>query len=238
MDIFISYSRVDKVKVFSIVNNIKQNTGLDFWIDLDGIESGDAFEHKIINAINNCEVVLFMMSKKSVSPYIDEVTGKPDYERQTWTEKEIKYAISKKKRVVLISIDGTTATECDWLAFNCSGLDMIDYRNADQQQKLVDNLMHWVKGEDANGNRIIYQEEKPDNHILLCILSSICCCAPIGIYSIVLSGKVDYLYRKGDFTGSREMSKKAKKWAIISLCIGYLILSIFIGIYLAALSTE
>ena len=39
--IFVSYKRQDKDIVYPIVEEIKQNTGIDCWIDLEGIESGD-----------------------------------------------------------------------------------------------------------------------------------------------------------------------------------------------------
>ena len=35
--IFVSYKRQDKDIVYPIVEEIKQNTGIDCWIDLEGI---------------------------------------------------------------------------------------------------------------------------------------------------------------------------------------------------------
>lgn len=43
--IFISYKRVDKDKVFPIVEEIKQKKGVDCWIDLEGIESDVLLPH-------------------------------------------------------------------------------------------------------------------------------------------------------------------------------------------------
>ena len=60
--IFISYKRVDKVRVFAIKDGIEKATGEKCWIDLDGIESDAQFADVIISAINRCEVFLFMYS--------------------------------------------------------------------------------------------------------------------------------------------------------------------------------
>lgn len=56
--IFISYSRKDKVIVNKVVTVIKQ-AGFTVWIDTSGIESGEQFKHKIVNAIEQCDVLLF-----------------------------------------------------------------------------------------------------------------------------------------------------------------------------------
>lgn len=51
-DIFISYKRNDKEKVFPIKDFIERNTGMKCWIDMDGIESDAQFADVIIKAIN------------------------------------------------------------------------------------------------------------------------------------------------------------------------------------------
>lgn len=138
--IFISYKRQDKNKVFPIVEEIKKKTGLDCWIDLEGIESGDQFQNVIIDAIDNAEIVVFMLSKNFIAPYKDEKTGKVNLKKQTFPEKEVMYALRHDKRLVPISIDGTTIFDCKWLEFNCSCLDCIDWYDRDQRVKLFHDL--------------------------------------------------------------------------------------------------
>lgn len=143
--IFISYKRIDKKKVLPIVEEIKKKTGVNCWIDLEGIESGDQFERVIIRAIKECEILVFMMTRNSIAPYIDPKTGQPDYDKPSWTEKEVKYALEQKKRVIPISIDGTMVSDCDWLAFNFLGTDCIVYNNKEQKEKLFRNITKWLK---------------------------------------------------------------------------------------------
>ena len=63
--IFISYSRQDIAIVRNIKEEIEQTTGEKCWMDLDGIESGRRFTKVIIEAIESCEIFLFMRSAQS-----------------------------------------------------------------------------------------------------------------------------------------------------------------------------
>jgi len=142
--IFISYKRSDLAIVSSIKDEIKQVTGIDPWLDLDGIECGEVFEHKIMKAIRECDIVLFMMSKNSIAPYIDPDTGKEAESVQSWTEKEVKVAQTLKKRIVPISLDGTKIQDADWTLMTLVGVDTIDYKNLEQKKKFFKNMSNWL----------------------------------------------------------------------------------------------
>ena len=159
--IFISYKRVDKEIVYPIVEEIKHKTGVDCWIDLEGIESGDQFQNVIIDAIDNSDIVIFMLSKNFIAPYRDEITGKIDLKKQTFPEKEVMYALRHNKRLIPISIDGTTVYDCKWLEFNCSGLDCINWKEENQRDKFLNNLINFetrqifIIGEISSGKTTI-----------------------------------------------------------------------------------
>jgi len=76
----------------------------------------------------------------------------------------------------------------------------------------------------------------PENYLVWAILSTVLCCMPLGIVSIIYSTKVNSAYTAGDYTGAEKASKDAKKWAIWSaivagvLWILYLIVIIIIGV--------
>jgi len=55
-----------------------------------------------------------------------------------------------------------------------------------------------------------------DNHLIWAILSTLFCCLPAGIVSIVYSSKVNSLLLAGDIEGARRASKNAATWAIVS----------------------
>ena len=63
--IFVSYKRVDKNKVFPIVEKIESELGCKCWVDIDGIESSVQFASVICSAIDKSDVVLFMHSSSS-----------------------------------------------------------------------------------------------------------------------------------------------------------------------------
>ena len=158
--IFISYKRLDKDKVFPIVDQIRKETGIDCWIDLEGIESGDQFQNVIIDAIDNADIFVFMLSHNFIAPYRDERTGKIDLRKQTFPEKEVMYALRHGKRMVPASIDGTMVYDCKWLDFNCSGLDSIDWNDESQRSKLMRDLRQWavkpaVPGSSLNGTPVL-----------------------------------------------------------------------------------
>lgn len=54
------------------------------------------------------------------------------------------------------------------------------------------------------------------NHLVWAILSTLFCCPPAGIVSIVFAAQVNGKLAAGDIAGAQESSAKAKKWAIWS----------------------
>lgn len=64
---------------------------------------------------------------------------------------------------------------------------------------------------------------KPDNNMVWAILSTVLCCNPIGIVSIVYASKVDGLYNSGDYAGAQSAAKNAMTWAIVTMISGLVI---------------
>lgn len=60
--------------------------------------------------------------------------------------------------------------------------------------------------------------QKPDTYLVWAILSTILCCLPFGVVSIVYAAKVDSLYFAERYVEANEASNKAKNWAIASIC--------------------
>lgn len=152
--IFISYKRAEKDIVFPIVKQLEEQTGIQCWIDYTGIEGGDHFQNFIINAIDESDIVIAMLSKKYIEPYKDEKTGEIKLDKQTYPEKEVMYAYNHDKRVVPVSIDGTTIKDCKWLDFNFSGIDYCDFSVDTDRKKLFQNLNSWI--DNKLGHKIDY----------------------------------------------------------------------------------
>ncbi len=144
--IFISYKRSDRKKVFDLKAEIEANTGEKCWIDLDGIESDAQFKNVIINAIKDCEVVLFMYSKAH-----SQIT---DFEKD-WTVRELNFAASKNKRIVFVNIDGTQLT--DEFSFDYGLKQQVDGQSAEAIGRLIADLKKWLKPMVHDGNKVIEQ---------------------------------------------------------------------------------
>ena len=129
--VFISYSRKDIEKARAIKAEIEKHTSCQCWMDMEGIESGDQFEDVIIKALNKCKFIVFVLSANSM--------------RSVYAQKEVKYAYGKKKKLIPVQIDDAELT--DWFLFNFSGIDIIDYKQTDQKNKLFNNLKAWSSGD-------------------------------------------------------------------------------------------
>ncbi|MCI9074566.1 MAG: zinc-ribbon domain-containing protein [Dorea sp.] len=67
------------------------------------------------------------------------------------------------------------------------------------------------------------QPVKPINgtpYLIFSILSTICCCLPLGIVSIIFASKIDSLQRIGDYAGAENAAKKAKIFMIVGAVLG------------------
>ncbi len=62
----------------------------------------------------------------------------------------------------------------------------------------------------------------PPNYLVWSILTTILCCLPFGIVSIVYAAQVNSKWVAGDYEGARLSSKNARLWAIIALSVGLL----------------
>ncbi len=60
----------------------------------------------------------------------------------------------------------------------------------------------------------------PDNHLVAAILTTLFCCLPLGIVSIVKSSQVNQKWQSGDYQGAMEASEEAKTWWKRSLIFG------------------
>jgi TPR repeat protein len=127
-DIFVSYSRQDSDEVNPMVSRIKEAIPwINIWFDITGIESGDEFEDKIIDAIDNSEIVLFALSNHSL--------------KSEWAKREVTYAKNEQKRVIPILLKEARLT--GWFSFKYGSTDCISIGNDLQWNKLIKNLSEW-----------------------------------------------------------------------------------------------
>lgn len=66
------------------------------------------------------------------------------------------------------------------------------------------------------------------NHMVWAILTTLFCCLPLGIVSIVYAAQVDGRRAMGDIAGALDASDKARFWAILSAAIAIVPLSLYL----------
>jgi predicted secreted protein len=70
------------------------------------------------------------------------------------------------------------------------------------------------------------------NNLVWAILSTLFCCLPLGIVSIIHAAKVNSLLAAGDIAGARDASEKAKKWAIWSALAAVIMMVLYIVFFM------
>lgn len=75
-------------------------------------------------------------------------------------------------------------------------------------------------------------QSPPPNYLAWAIITTILCCLPFGIVSIIYAAQVNSKWATGDYAGAQQSSKNAKIWAWVSFGVG-----ISVGIVYAILIT-
>ena len=158
-EVFISYSRKDFEKVKAVKEEIDRLVGIDCWMDLNGIESGDWFKKVIISAINRHNTLLFMLTSNSMN--------------SRFAMKELGFAASNGKRIVLVDLEHTQLN--DEFLFDYSDKDNVNWNDPLQHEKLVNNLRTWfpvnstIKEEQFKYPTFFSKEETPTINVLFLV---------------------------------------------------------------------
>lgn len=127
--IFISYSRRDIEQIRRIRDEVESATGARCWMDLRAIESGaKRFTKDIIDGINNCDVLLFMLTEHS--------------QCSEFALRELDFADKKGKHVVIINVNDCAMT--DEFQFLYGLTDTISWTDVPQREKLLRDLKRWI----------------------------------------------------------------------------------------------
>lgn len=73
--------------------------------------------------------------------------------------------------------------------------------------------------------------KRPANYLAISIISTILCCLPAGIVSIVYAAKVNSLYDDEHYDQAETASKNAKTWTIVSVSVALVGWIIYVAIF-------
>lgn len=68
------------------------------------------------------------------------------------------------------------------------------------------------------------------NYLVESILCLLCCFWPCAIPAIISASQVNTKLSQGDYQGAVEASENAKKWCLISMCVGLICVPIAVGL--------
>lgn len=161
-DVFISYSHRDYKdandrpipgNIISTLKVFLESKGYSYWIDENGICSGDEFTTEIIDNILNSKVVLFVSTENS--------------NKAKWTAREIAFASVNGKRIIPFRYDNSPFNKN--VQFFLSTVDFIDYRrNPQQAMEKLGNALANILGHrtevptpnpEGTGNEVPFMEE-------------------------------------------------------------------------------
>lgn len=123
-DIFFCYSRQDASIVRQAQYFLSQ-AGYRCWIDMDELAAGCEFANAITEAVEKSKSILFFSS---------EISNK-----SPWVQKELQYAISLKKKILVIQLD-ENASNSEWVNFvlGQNAWFTSDIRQRENLEKLLD----------------------------------------------------------------------------------------------------
>ena len=150
-DVFISYSRKDFVdekgevkedNAISLVRNTFDQANISYWLDEEGIYSGDEYMEKLADAIAESSILLFVSSKNS--------------NESEWTAGEVGTAHLYKKKIIPFRLDDSPYSRR--IIVKIASLDYIDYYQ--NHEKAMSELVKAVNVYKDELERLRLEEEK------------------------------------------------------------------------------
>lgn len=96
-----------------------------------------------------------------------------------------------------------------------------DINKPKQENRYHENVQH-VHGNTSSPGA------KPDNYLVFAIITTVLCCLPLGIVSIIHSTKVDNLWNSGRHAEAKAASNQAKQFAIYAAIAGVVVGGIYL----------
>ena len=124
--VFISYSRKDEETVTNI-KAILDEHGIPYWIDKEGIFSGENYKEVIVDAIEVAKVIIFVSSANS-NASINVI-------------RELGYAVLQRKTIIPVLIDDAPFAKS--IRLDIADIDQIEYGDAElAKEKLIASLAY------------------------------------------------------------------------------------------------
>ena len=77
---------------------------------------------------------------------------------------------------------------------------------------------------------------KPNNYLVWAILSTILCCLPFGIVSIIFASKVDNYWNAGNYYEAEQASRKARNWMLAAVITSLVFIILYVVLIVVGVS--
>ena len=118
-DVFVSYSSEDRARVHALIAELRSK-GISVWVDQGGIDGAAIWGEEIVNAIDNCTVLMLMISSSSIASQN--------------VMREVMLVVEKKKHILPIHLEPVTIPPS--LKYPLSGIQHIEYFRGDANENL------------------------------------------------------------------------------------------------------
>jgi adenylate cyclase len=135
-DIFISYSRKDSRQALELAENLR-SSGMEAWIDQEGIEAATSWSSEIVNEIDSCTVFLLLLSKDSIV--------------STNVIKEVSIAYESERKILPVELEQVQLPAT--FRYQLAGIQRVAHTNFDAILRAVKKLGVGGGGESAIGFR-------------------------------------------------------------------------------------
>jgi TIR domain len=144
LSIFISYARAESAFVDKLEAEIKLY-GFTVWVDRSKLHAGQEWIDKIENAINECDVLIVVISPQSIN--------------SKYVKMEYRYASKNGKKIIPL-----LSTSCPQIPIDLTNLQQIDFQNTfDVGMKELLNTLRHIAGTDHNINTFSHNSDRMED---------------------------------------------------------------------------
>ena len=258
--IFINYRKDDSSwNALALYNELQKYFSKDqIFKDFNTILPGDDFVISIENALRKCDVLIVVIGKGWLSLTGPDGKRRLD-DPDDFVRLEIATALSRNIQVIPVLFDDCPMPRNDELPADMKTLyrrqfvEIDSKRFDDDVRKLAEAIKTILPdgvirvtpdpkqgsyataqnrpvSQSSNAGARSQQAIKPDNNLIWAILSTLLCCLPLGIVSIISATKVDNLWAAGQQEEAIREAKKAKDWAIYAAIAGIVVIIIYVAL--------
>jgi len=155
-EVFISYASDDRARILDLLERLRE-AGVSVWIDQMGIEGATMWSQEIVEAIDNCKVLILAISKRSTES--ENVV------------KELALASERRKNILPVCLDSSGIPKS--MEYQLAGIQRVEYFAGTEEQGLLAMIRSMAKlgvsvsaeASDAAANAPGFISHGPSHHI-------------------------------------------------------------------------